>query len=300
MEGMAGGDTLLHLALGRDLEILTALLEFRKNIDINALNKDGFTALHNIVLQRDIKYLQTLIRAGADLNTPGPDGETLLHSAAAEAEAIDHLKLLVAQPDIDLDKLCSSLGSPLCIASAKLNVEGVQALLDRSADVNIAIPNILLSTPLILVLSTFGCTTRSKYILTIDVITRMLVFNSPNKANVKQTLRGGRFHTALAAACISAGPATLKFLVEEGAEVHLADTVSGRLPQHFAAANGIDNFQAIALSYRSDLMASDKEQKNCLHWASQFGNLQAVEFIISRLSDDERLAHYINRPDSDG
>lgn len=171
MEGMAGGDTLLHLALGRDLEILTALLEFRKNIDINALNKDGFTALHNIVLQRDIKYLQTLIRAGADLNTPGPDGETLLHSAAAEAEAIDHLKLLVAQPDIDLDKLCSSLGSPLCIASAKLNVEGVQALLDRSADVNIAIPNILLSTPLILVLSTFGCTTRSKDILTIDVIT---------------------------------------------------------------------------------------------------------------------------------
>jgi ankyrin repeat protein len=297
MDGIAGGYTLLHLALDGDPEILKTLLEFRKRFDINALSSDGVTALHGSIKRSDIRYLQILIRAGADLNTPDPNGETALHIAARKAETLDHLKLLLTQSDIDSDKICSKLGSPLCIASRKLNVEGVRALVDRGVNVNLSIPNNLLSTPLISVLGTYGCTTRSKDILTIDVITRILVFK---EADVKQTVPGGRFYTALTAACLSAGPATLKFLIEEGAKVDLADTVSGRLPHHFAAANGLDNFQAIMLSYRGDMMVSDNQQKNCLHWAAQFGNLGVVEFIISRLNDEGKLARYINRPDSDG
>ncbi|KAI1147758.1 hypothetical protein F4825DRAFT_128901 [Nemania diffusa] len=47
-------------------------------------------------------------------------------------------------------------------------------------------------------------------------------------------------------------------------------------------------------------MVSDKERKNCLHWAAQFGNLKTVEFIQARLRSDGILARYINQPDSDG
>ncbi|KAI1635753.1 ankyrin repeat-containing domain protein [Biscogniauxia mediterranea] len=299
MDGMASDQTLLHLSVGQDLEILKTLLEFRKSININTPNKDRFTALHFAVLESDTKYLQTLIRAGADLNAQYLGGGTPLHVAALEAKTLDALKLLLAQPDIDLDSIWPEFGTPLCVASQELNVEGTRALLDRGADVNLTRPNIPLPTPLISVLGTGGKTTRSEDVLTKDIITRMLVFNPLAQANVKQLIPGSTFYTALAAACFSAGPATLKFLVEEGAEVHLAD-MSGRLPHHFAAANGLDNFQAIVISYRGDLMASDKEKKNCLHWAAQFGNLRAVEFIISRLSDEGRLENYINRPDTDG
>ncbi|KAI1771105.1 ankyrin repeat-containing domain protein [Hypoxylon cercidicola] len=303
MDDMVHDETILHLALGEDIEILKTLLESRKGFDINTVDKTGLTALHSAVYESDINYMQVLIRAGADLNKPDRDGETPLHDAAQEAETLDHLKLLLAQPDIDLDAPCPKWGSPLCIASRTLNVEGVRALLDRGADANFTSPNIYLPTPLMSVLGTDRCIdgrTRSEHILTIDVISRMLVLHSTSEANVKQTVPGGIFHTALAAACISAGPATLKFLLEEGAEANLADVVSGRLPHHFAAINGLDNFQAISHSYQGDLMAPDKEQKNCLHWAAQFGNLKTVEFIISRLTNDGSLSLYINRPDSDG
>ncbi|KAL6827243.1 ankyrin repeat-containing domain protein [Trichoderma sp. SZMC 28015] len=300
LDGTLNGETLLHVALGQNLDFLKTLLEFRKGIKIDALNTSGITVMHSAIDRSDVQYLNALIRAGADINARDTDGDTPLHRAAADAETLDHLKLLLSQPDIEIDNISPRWGSPLCIAARFTNVEGVRALLDCGADVNIAIPNILYSTPLISVLSTRGRAARNEEIPKIDVIARMFALNPSNKANIKQRVTGSVFYTALSAACRSAGPATLKFLIEEGAEVHTADPVSGRLPLHFAATNGLDNFQAIVLSYRGDLMVSDKEQKNCLHWAAQFGNLRTVQFIISRLEDERRLERYINQADSDG
>ncbi|KAJ8119646.1 hypothetical protein ONZ43_g3450 [Nemania bipapillata] len=236
MDDVVEGQTLLHMAIGEDLELLKTLLEFRKVININAVNSHGYTALHYAIFESNIEYLKILIRAGADVNTQCPDGTTPLHIAAEDPNRLGHLKLLLADEDV----------------------------------------------------------------LKIDAITRMLVFNPTKPADVKQTVRGGTFYTALAAACLSASPATIKFLIDEGASVRLADEISGRLPHHFAAANGFDNFQAIILSYQGDIMVSDKEQKNCLHWAAQFGNLKVVESITSRLSSEGTLARYINQPDSHG
>lgn len=300
LDCMVLSQTLLHLALSKDLDILKTLLEFRRSINIDAPNAYGFTALHLAATRSDTKHLQLLIKAGANLNVQTPNGQTPLHIAAEKAEAIGHLRFLLAQPDIELDSICQGRGSPLFIASRGLNVEGVRALLDAGANVNLTIPNSPFPTPLMSVLGTHGRTTRDKDVQTIDIITRMLVLKPRKKANVKQTNPGCGFYTALAAACFCAGPETLQFLVEQGAEVRLADEVSGRLPHHFAAANGLGNFRAIALSYRGDLMAPDKEEKNCLHWAAQFGNLRTVEFIIARLRYERRLECYINRPDSDG
>ncbi|KAI0407367.1 ankyrin repeat-containing domain protein [Xylaria palmicola] len=299
-DGMVNGSGLLHRAINGDLEILKILLEFRKGIDINALDKDGCAAVHLAAEKNDIRYLQTLIRAGADLNILGSNALTVLHYAARESKNIGHLKLLLAQPDIEVDIISPKRGTPLCVASERLNVEGVRRLLDAGADINFSEANILHSTPLISALSTWGYTTREKDLRTMDTIIRMMVSNSPHKADVRRTVHGGYFYTALAAACLSASPATLKFLIEEGAEVDLVDAVSGRLPHHYAAANGFNNFQAIILSYRGDMMVSDNEKKNCLHWAAQFGNLRTVEFIISRLKSQRKLARYINQADSDG
>lgn len=291
----------MHRALNSDIEILKVLLEFRKAIDIDSPDSLGCTPLHSAVIgQLDVSYVQALIRAGAMIDHRNFDGESPLHSAARDANARSYLQFLLEQPDIDLNNPSPRYGSPLCVAALSLNVEGVRALLEHKADVNFSMPNVFGSTPLISVLCMPGLTARSENMLTIDVIARMLVFNSPTKANVKQEVPGSRFYTALSAACLCASPATLKFLLDEGTDVHLGDPDTNRLPHHFAAANGFDNFQATILSYRKDLMAADKENKNCLHWAAQFGNLKTVQYIMSRLNDDKKLRTYINQPDSDG
>ncbi|KAL7961528.1 ankyrin repeat-containing domain protein [Trichoderma compactum] len=300
LDGTILGETLLHRALGQNLEFLKTLLEFRRSIKIDALNSSGITAMHSAVDRSDVQYLNALIRAGADINARDTEGETPLHRAAKNTKSLDHLKLLLSQPDIDIDNISLAWGSPLCIAARCTNVEGVRALLDFGADVNIAISNILYSTPLMSVFGAHGRSTRNEDIPKIDTIARLFALNPSNKANIKQRVTGSVFYTAFSAACRSASPATLKLLIEEGAEVHTANPVSGRLPLHFAATNGLDNFQALVLSYRGDLMVSDKEQKNCLHWAAQFGNLRTVQFIISRLKDENRLELYVNQTDSDG
>lgn len=301
MDGKVLGQTLLHKALDSDIEILKTLVEFHRALDINGTNDTGSTPLHTAVkLRTDLGHVQILIRAGADINLPNEKGETPLHSAAQEAVAAGHLELLLDQPDIEKGKASPYWGRPLCVAARALNVKGVRTLLDRGANPNFSMQNIPYSTPLMAALCTPGIKTRSEDVQAIDVITRMLVFNQPNKANVKQTVPGSRFYTNLAAASFCTSPATLKFLLEEDADVHLQDPDTNRLPHHFAAANGIHNFKAIVLSYRLDLMEADKQGKNCLHWAAQFGNLKTAQFIISRLSADNRLQHFINRPDNDG
>lgn len=126
-----------------------------------------------------------------------------------------------------------------------------------------------------------------------DMVVRMLV---SNKADIQQTLCGSAFtfDTAFQGACFNAGVATINFLLDEGASVQHCDSL-GRLPLHFAAANGIENFLAVMLTYRGDIMAPDKEGKTCLHWAAQFGNSQTVKFIIDRLHDAD-----VDCKDSDG
>ncbi|KAJ8129909.1 hypothetical protein O1611_g3719 [Lasiodiplodia mahajangana] len=300
MDNIVNNKTLLHLALDGDPEVLSTLLEFRNSIDVDILDGDGFTALHRAISNGDIRYVQILIRAGADLTKLAPNGDTALHIAARDVKTIDHLKLLLDQSGVDINRISLGSGTPLCVAARYLNLEGIDMLLDRGADVDISLPNSLHSTSLTSVLTTFRRTMREDDILIIDKITRMFVRNSTEKADVKQTIPGNGFYTALAAACFYAGPMTLKFLIEQGADAYLAHELTGRLPHHFAAANGIENFGVIMSFYHGDMMTPDNAQKNCLHWAAQFGNFEVVKFILSRLHEEGRLVDYINEPDSDG
>ncbi|KAI0154851.1 ankyrin repeat-containing domain protein [Xylariaceae sp. FL1272] len=304
MSGEVGSETLLQKALSRDIEILKVLLEFRDRIDIDERNSRGFAAVHVAITRSDTKYLQTLIWAGADLSLTAPDGRNALQIAAESSDTVEHLKILLAQPGVIVDG-DSKRGTALCNATWNFNADGARLLIEAGADPNHVGRDALFSTALMTLLGAYGrgssFYTRSDDIRQIDIISRMLILNDPRKkADVTQAVPGSRFHTALAAACMAASPTTLKFLLEEGADVHVADPLSGRLPHHFAAANGITNFRAIVLSYRADLMAADNEQKNCLHWAAQFGNRQTVNWILSRLLDEGRLVRYVNRPDSDG
>ncbi|KAK7422547.1 hypothetical protein QQX98_001570 [Neonectria punicea] len=284
------GGSLLHLSLlDESPEKLRTLLEFRKDININALDNYKQTPLICATAMSRIQHLQLLIRAGADLNVQEANGATALHKAVRSDEV---LQILLREPDTDINHMVPGIGSPLWLACRLALVSAVEILLNHGADIHIVEPNELASTTLMAAMLPYEAI-RNQDAMKIDAIVRMLVFKG---LAVQQTVPGNRFYTALSAGCFGAGVGTINFLIDEGASAQLADPVSGRLPLHYAAANGLENFQAILLPYRGDMMACDKEGKNCLHWAAQFGNAKTVEYILSKPNSEE----YVNKPDSDG
>ncbi|RSL42816.1 hypothetical protein CEP53_011987 [Fusarium sp. AF-6] len=294
---------LVHQAIGGPLEILQILLEFHKAIDINHRDSFGQTALHHATQLPSPSELQLLIKAGADVNAQDSEGKTPLHVLAQSDNKGSFLSLLLAQPDIEVNSVAPSWGCPLHMACRSIKVDNVRVLIEAGADVEpeVALPCIVTSTPLMAALLPESDAVRSRDSPTVDKIVRMLVFKG---AGVQRTVRGSRFYTALSAACFAASVNTINFLLDEGASMQLIDPIFGRLPLHFAAANGIENFQAVFLAHRGDMMVVDREEKNCLHWAAQCGNTKTVDFILSKLQQQDdtgrALASYINRPDSDG
>ncbi|KAF3808427.1 hypothetical protein GCG54_00013066 [Colletotrichum gloeosporioides] len=286
------GESLLHRAIDAPLDYLKVLLEFRRDIDIDVLDFSKATAFHYASSCSRMDHMQALIRAGANINIANGQGYTALHDAAYKND-LDVASLIVAQPEVKVNIVAPSYGTALHMACKRLNVEVIQSLIYHGADTNAIAFNYANGTPLMSTILSNEDVLRDRDSQKMDMVVRTLV---SNKADIQQTLCGSAFtfDSAFQGACFNAGIATINFLLDGGASVQHCDSL-GRLPLHFAAANGIENFLAVMLTYRGDMMATDKEGKTCLHWAAQFGNLQTVAFIVDRLHGAD-----VDCKDSDG
>ncbi|KAF4433535.1 putative ankyrin repeat protein [Colletotrichum fructicola] len=286
------GESLLHRAIDAPLDYLKVLLEFRRDIDIDVLGFSKATAFHYASSCSRMDHMRILTRAGADINIANGQGYTALHDAAYRND-LDVTSFILAQPEVKVNITAPSYGTALHMACKRLNIEVIRSLISHGADTNAIAFNYANGTPLMSTMLSNEDAVRDRDAQKVDMVVRMLV---SNKADIQQTMCGSAFtfDTAFQGACFNAGVATINFLLDEGASVQHSDAL-GRLPLHFAAANGIENFLAVMLTYRGDMMATDKEGKTCLHWAAQFGNLQTVKFIIDRLRGAD-----VDCKDSDG
>ncbi|KAF4817717.1 putative ankyrin repeat protein [Colletotrichum tropicale] len=286
------GESLLHRAIDAPLDYLKVLLEFRRDIEIDVLDFSKATAFHYASSCSRMDHMQILTRAGADINIANGQGYTALHDAAYRND-LDVTSFILAQPEVKVNIAAPNYGTALHMACKKLNVEVIRSLISHGADTNAISFNYANGTPLMSAMLSNEDAVRDRDAQKMDIVVRMLV---SNKADIQQTLCGSAFtfDTAFQGACFNAGVATINFLIDEGASVQHCDSL-GRLPLHFAAANGIENFLAVMLTHRGDIMAPDKEGKTCLHWAAQFGNSQTVKFIIDRLHGAD-----VDCKDSDG
>ena len=290
-----GESSLLHMAIFGPPKILQILLEFRKSIDLERRNASNNTPLLWMRSYANPESLELLIKAGADVNALNERQENSLHCAIREGIP-QCVTVLLAQAEMELNRVSPKAGPPLHLACSIPDVDSVLALLKRGANIHIDMPDIIWSTALVTALAGRGQREDSE--IKVDQIVRALVHDG---AVVHATIRGAIFHSALFAASLGAGVGTINFLLDEGASAQQADPVSERLPHHLAAANGIVNFETIVLSYRGDIMAADKTGKNCLHWAAQYGNAKTVEFILGRLANQPaRRARYVDQADNDG
>ena len=132
----AGQEAALADAVRRgDQAAVFSLLD--QQVDVNAAQGDGATALHWAVYLNDAEATAALIRAGAHVNSPNNYGVTPLALAARNGDAAIVTQLLQAGVDPNEPRQAMNAGeTPLMFAARSGQLDAVQALLNAGADIN--------------------------------------------------------------------------------------------------------------------------------------------------------------------
>ncbi|KAL2825348.1 ankyrin repeat-containing domain protein [Aspergillus cavernicola] len=278
-------------------DIVAVLLEFHGALDIEQrCNEDGETPLIKAAISGDLECIRRLLQAGADVNAQCPKGWTALMHAVCLDEPYEVVSFLLSQPRLDISLSSKNEGAALHIASSYFDIAVVNKLLDNGADVNQLLPG---RRPTPLMSACVPCKnpqgkTRGEILDRIDQVVRTLVERGAD-LHVQYTTP---VSTLLCAGALGSGPSTINYLVSKGLSLQEKGCLN-RLPIHYAAVHGRDNFEAVFLSDR-DLLSEDIARKNALHWAAQFGRVQTVEMILAHAPSPEERRKRINHRDIDG
>ncbi len=217
----AGADDvpLLEAVKRQDLPAVRALL--RENVDVNAPQPDGATALHWAVHLDDAEIVDHLIRAGAQVDAANEYGVTPLSLACGTGSASLVERLLTAGADPNLARATGE--TPLMRAASTGSVPAVEALIAHGADVNQTEPAVG-QTPLMWAISTRH-----------PAVAEVLIAHG---ADVRARSAGG--FTPLLFAAREGGLDAARLLVNADADVHdamedgtsalLVATVRGHVP----------------------------------------------------------------------
>ncbi|RDH38276.1 ankyrin repeat-containing domain protein [Aspergillus welwitschiae] len=304
------GFTCLHIAIFQNKpEVVAQLID--QKVDINHCNGQGWSPIHLAcyVTDPNPEIVRLLADAGARLTDTVDSGFSPLHLAASKgvpsiiaallefrgaldieqhdndgltplmqavggganinaqsAEGPDEVaRLLLSQTDLDITLSSPNYGTVLHIACQTQNLAAVINLLDRGVDVNQQVPG----TPSY----TSGSSRKDRL---------------PKGYEVH-----AMYNTVVSNAII------IQYLISEGLSLKESNCL-GRLPIHYAAANGLDNFEAVLRGDSTLLSAADSSGKTALHWAAQFGRIQTVERILAHVSSPEERKKLLNQADIDG
>ncbi len=119
-------------AMNGDQAALQSLLA--QNMDVNAPQGDGATAIQWAAYHDDLETAEMLIAAGASVRLPNREGATPLSLAALNGSAAMLGKLLLA--GADANEKGSDGETPLMFASRNGNLDAIRVLLDHHAEVN--------------------------------------------------------------------------------------------------------------------------------------------------------------------
>ena len=126
-------ETLLHQACAKGKKSRVREVLDKGNEDIEALNKNGQTALFVAVARGDKDIVQLLLDHNADPTARPPDSESNIHVAVVH-DRKSILRLLLAKSRVGLEERNSKDETPLWVALQKRHNSCIEALLDAGAN----------------------------------------------------------------------------------------------------------------------------------------------------------------------
>jgi uncharacterized protein len=131
---VAADPALANAAESNDAEAIRVLLATGGDVDVNAAQADGMTALHWASYNDDARTVKLLIGAGADANATNCFGVTPLSLACTNGSA-DVVKMML-EAGADASAALRGGETPLMIASRTGRLAAVEALLAHGAKVD--------------------------------------------------------------------------------------------------------------------------------------------------------------------
>lgn len=100
-----------------------------------AAQQGSYERFFTAILRDDVRTLERLAEAGFDLNAPSPDLEPPLF-LAVKSESLRAARFLIERPEVNVDARGSADENALMIAALKGQLDVVEALIARRAQVN--------------------------------------------------------------------------------------------------------------------------------------------------------------------
>ncbi|XP_042873327.1 ankyrin-2-like isoform X2 [Penaeus japonicus] len=242
-----------YAAQNGNIEMLKTLKD--KSIDLKALTRKGFTALHCAVLTGQLDAVQWLVsEAGLDVASPSKGGETALDLARIlkRTEIANYLSKLIEKQARE--------------AAQAGDVDKMKAIVQRGFNVDTEF----------LENATKGW--RLLHFAAERGHTALVIFLIENKAAVNASSREGM--TPLHLASWGGHTEVIKALLSKGASGN-AKTTAGMTAIHLASMGGhVASLEELASS--CSLGSSNRDGKSALHLAAEYGNLDAVRWLVLR------------------
>ncbi len=291
---------LVEAAKNQDREAVRSLL--KENVDVNAAQPDGATALAWAVYWDDLETAELLMGAGADLNAANDYGVTPLSLACSNRNAAIVQKLLRAGADPNAAPGTGEI--PLMTAARMGSIEVVELLLAHGVDVN-AKETRRGQTPLMWAIS-FGHPDIAEVLvehgadvhartkrLDVEGSTPMVIEGFA--VDVEITPQGG--YTPLLFAVRVGDLASVRLLLAQGVDVNQASKEDGS-PLVMASAAGYEELALFLLEKGADPNLTDANGISPLHYALRDG-LKVLHGMDISFSTDHAQSLVLTRTQDD-
>ena len=257
---------IMKAVLTNDKKLLADVLTHDKSLCDFVYKKSGDTPLILAARYGFLDILNLLISCGADIEHKNLDGKRALHEAALSG-SLSCVQMLVSSL-ANVDVLKRADWTPLMFACSNNHLEVASYLIDQGADIKIVNKDGW---------TCFHLACREGHMEILNLL------YSHDKSSAQTVSNNGR--TALHTACMSGSLNVAQFLISN-CNVELCKQDScGNTPFMDSIRFGhVEIARKLLIENVECLKDKDFLERNCLHVASQSGDLKAIKFLVEECS----------------